>query len=312
MAASWLSQRPLAPATPGTITLSGGAWRLQRGPQVAAMGEVHLCSRLRRLRLDRGHCSRHDANLLLQCWRDRRPELRPEPASHLRQLLLRRLLVSHRVRNARPRHCRAYMAQLRGHQLEGGHLPQRREVGKHRWRLHAWQFRGLRRSCMPADQMRSPFLSARTILPEAASRRPTLRRVRTAVRPVPIIRLIMRRSVGIGSPRFAVATLASGLKSRLPTQALSRSKIRWLPRHFHYPISATPMFRWKWSPSITRQSPSMGLLRGSFGTVSLDQPIKLGASERQVVKLSSATHAQLKINRPRALVAGRIRRGAPL
>lgn len=41
-----------------------------------------------------------------------------------------------------------------------------------------------------------------------------------------------------------------------------------------------------------------GTLRGSFGSISFAQPIQLGASERQVVKLSPATHAQLKVNKP--------------
>ena len=44
--------------------------------------------------------------------------------------------------------------------------------------------------------------------------------------------------------------------------------------------------------------PVSGTLRGSFGAVLFDQPIQLGASERLVVKLSRATHAQFRIAKP--------------
>ncbi len=44
--------------------------------------------------------------------------------------------------------------------------------------------------------------------------------------------------------------------------------------------------------------PVSGMLRGSFGTVSFAQPVKLGGSGREVIKLSPATHAQLRIAHP--------------
>jgi Exo-beta-D-glucosaminidase Ig-fold domain/F5/8 type C domain/Glycosyl hydrolases family 2 len=44
--------------------------------------------------------------------------------------------------------------------------------------------------------------------------------------------------------------------------------------------------------------PVSGTLRGTFGTISFAQPIQLGAAERQVVRLSAATHPQLRIVQP--------------
>ncbi len=44
--------------------------------------------------------------------------------------------------------------------------------------------------------------------------------------------------------------------------------------------------------------PVSAMLRGRFGSIAFEQRISLGASERQTVKLSPATHHQLRINKP--------------
>ena len=82
-------------------SLAGGSWRLQRANFVQRYGRSTLESRLPRRRLARRDRARHGAHLLLECRRDSRSELRPEPAAHLGLILLLRLLVSDRVHGPR-------------------------------------------------------------------------------------------------------------------------------------------------------------------------------------------------------------------
>ena len=46
------------------------------------------------------------------------------------------------------------------------------------------------------------------------------------------------------------------------------------------------------------EAPFMGVLRGRFGTVAFEQRVSLPAGARQVLKLSPATHAQLRLAQP--------------
>ena len=156
--------KPAAPAP----ALAGGGWKVQRDSQVKAPGEA----------LSQAGFDDRDwvvatvpgtvLTSYLQCRRGPGPEFRRQPVHDLRIVLLRRFLVSRRIHAAgggsRPD---TLWLNFDGHQLEGGGLPQWRETGPHRRRVHARRASTSPGCCRPARKSALAVRVRRTPRPAA-------------------------------------------------------------------------------------------------------------------------------------------------
>ena len=151
---------PVPQAKPGPaptathLELAGGGWRVQRDSLVKAGGEA-----LSKAGFD-------DASWIvatvpgtvlvsyLNAGALPDPNFARQPVDDFGFVLPGRFLVSRRVFAAALVLRERRLAQLRRHQLEGRSLPERREAGAHRRRIHARPVRRDRRNCIPARRTR--------------------------------------------------------------------------------------------------------------------------------------------------------------
>ena len=288
---------PPAPAKAGTLTLSGGPWRLQRGPQVLAAGEAisapgfadsswvvaTLPGTVLTSYFNAGavadpnfgqnqlHIS--DSFFYADFWYRTEFATPAREAGELTWLSFEGINWKADI----------YLNGEKLGSIDGGFMRGRFEVSK---TLHATGPNALavliRKNDTPGSCKQKTYASTGKNGGALGIDNPTYH-ASIGWDWIPTIR---GRNTGIWAEVALINTGAVTLEDPLVTSALP------LPDFSHADISLELV-------AINHTAkPVNGMLRGSFGTVSFVQPLKLGASQRQIIKLSSATHAQLKIDHP--------------
>jgi hypothetical protein len=286
-----------APSTTDTLALSGGAWKLQRGPQVSSTGERISAPGF----ADSNWLVATVPGTVLTSYFN--AGAIPDPNFGQNQLHISDSFFYadfwYRTEFATPNHSDGDLlwlnfeginwkadVYLNGEKLgriDGGFMRGRFEVSS---KLHAGKPNALavliHKNQTPGSCKQKTYASTGKNGGALGSDNPTYH-ASVGWDWIPTIR---GRNTGIWAEVTLTRTGAVTLEDPLVTSTLP------LPEISHADLSLEVI-------AVNHSSkPVNGTLRGTFGTVSFSQPIKLAAAERQVVKLSPSTHAQLKIAQP--------------
>ena len=286
-----------ASATAGTLTLSGGSWKLQRGPQVAATGEAISApgfadsawvvatvpgtvltsyfnvGAIADPNFGQNQLHISDSFFYADFWYRTEFVTPARTAAELTWLSFEGINWKADI----------YLNGEKLGSIDGGFMRGLFEVSK---KLHATGPNALavliRKNNTPGSCKQKTYATPSKNGGALGADNPTYH-ASIGWDWIPTIR---GRNIGIWAEVALTNTGAVTLEDPLVTSALP------LPDVSHADVSLEVVV------VNHTTNPVNGMLRVSFGTASCIQPVKLGASERQVVKLSPATHAQLRISNP--------------